>query len=109
MPLILSINTNINEFSLLLSNKDFINRIFKNYINIYNINYNLIAFITQPSDNHFICYFKCLKEEYPACLHYWFKYDDVNGVYKELKNFDLSLNNIQQSEAITILVYLKTN
>ena len=49
MPIILSINTNINDYNKLISYKEFINKIFLQKITLYNNNYNLLGFITQPS------------------------------------------------------------
>lgn len=62
VPLILSINTNINEFSTLLQKKDFINKVFKYNISLYHKNYKLISLVTAPTQNHFISYYKCLNE-----------------------------------------------
>ena len=42
MPCILSINTNINDYSELMKYNDFINKIFKNEIKLYNIDYKLV-------------------------------------------------------------------
>ena len=60
MPLILSINTNINYYNQLICYKEFINKIFLQKIKLYNNNYNLLDFITQPSFNHYIGYFKII-------------------------------------------------
>ena len=38
LPLILSINTNLSNFNLLLKNKDFLNKIMKNEITLYGKN-----------------------------------------------------------------------
>ena len=57
MPLILSINTNINEFNNLYKYKNTINKFFKSNIKIYNTNYSLISFFTQPQEYHFVSYF----------------------------------------------------
>ena len=46
MPFILSINTNINNYSELIKYNDFINKIFKNEIKLYNIDYKLVGFVT---------------------------------------------------------------
>ena len=57
MPYILSINTNINDYSELIKYKGFINKIFKYEFNLYDIDYKLVGFVTQPSSNHFYCLF----------------------------------------------------
>ena len=51
MPLILSFNTNINEYIKLKLYSDFINKIFADNIKLYNASYTLIAFVTQPNQN----------------------------------------------------------
>ena len=107
MPMILSFNMNINDFKNLLSFKDFINRIFKEKILVNKLNYKLISFITQPKPNHFVAYFQNQYLRYTSSLLKWFRFDDMVGVYKEIKNVELSLSNIRQSEAITLLIYLK--
>ena len=53
MPIILSINTNINDYNKLISYKEFINKIFLQKIKLYNNNYNLLGFITPPSFNNY--------------------------------------------------------
>ena len=58
LPLILSINTNLSNFNLLIKNKDFLNKIMKKEIKLYGEKYLLIGFITQPYQNHFVSYFK---------------------------------------------------
>lgn len=107
MPLILSIKTNINNFDDLLANKNFINKIFKNEIILYKQKYNLIGFVTQPYNNHFVAYLKNLNEHYINSLNIWFKFDDMNGIIKEIKNIVFALNNIRDSEGIVLLIYLK--
>ena len=68
MPLILSINININDYNQLNSNRDFINKIFLKKVTLYNYNYNLIAFITQPSSNLYIGYFQNFNSKYSKSL-----------------------------------------
>ena len=109
MPLILSINTNINVYDSLLKHKNFINEIFLENINIYNNNYKLIGFITQPKPKHFISYFKNYYQEFSNSLDKWFKFDDMKGYYEELKNYELAINNIRDSESIVLFIYLKNN
>ena len=58
MPYILSINTNINDYSELIKYNDFINKIFKKEIKLYNIYYKLVGFVIQPSIKHFAAYFE---------------------------------------------------
>ena len=60
LPLILSINTNLSNFNLLIKNKDFVNKIMKKEIKLYGEQYSLLGFITQPYQNHFVSYFKKL-------------------------------------------------
>ena len=57
IPLILSLNTNINEFAEVKKYNQFIFKIFKNEIILYETSYKLIGFITQPSVKHFAVYF----------------------------------------------------
>ena len=107
MPLFLSINININEYKKLVSFQKFINQIFINSINLYKNNYKLIAFVTQPKPNHYVCYFENYYNIYSSSLFKWFKFDDMNGHYKELKNIELSLSNIRDYEPVVLLIYLK--
>ena len=53
ISIILSINTNINDYNQLIAYKEFINKIFLQKIKLYNNNYNLLGFITPPSFNHY--------------------------------------------------------
>ena len=107
MPLILSINININDCNQLNSNRDFINKIFLKKVTLYNYNYNLIAFITQASSNHYIGYFQNFNNKYSKSLNKWFKFNDIKGYFSELNNPDLSLDNIRSSETVALLIYLK--
>ena len=107
MPLFLSINININEYKKLASFKKFINQIFIDNINLYKNNYKLIAFVTQPKPNHYVSYFENYYSIYASSLFKWFKFDDMNGHYKELKNIELSLPNIRDYEPVVLLIYLK--
>ena len=108
MPQILSFNTNVNEYSRLKDYTEFINKIFLDNIILYNTSYKLIAFVTQPQPKHFVSYFKNYFSKFSLCLNNWFKYDDTIGHYKELKNIEISLPNIRSSEAIVLLIYLKS-
>ena len=107
MPLILSINININDYNQLNANRDFINNIFLKKVALYNYNYNLIAFITQASSNHYIGYFQNFNNKYSKSLNKWFKFNDIKGYFSELNNPDLSLDNIRSSETVALLIYLK--
>ena len=109
MPIILSINTNINDYNKLISYKEFINKIFLQKITLYNNNYNLLGFITQPSFNHYIGYFENYYNKYSFSLNKWFKFNDFKGYYEELKNHQLSLENIRASESVVLFVYIKSN
>ena len=104
---ILSFNTNINEYTILLKKKDFINKIFKSNISIFHKKYELFRFVTMPHQNHFVSYFKCLNKKYPNSLNYWFKFDDIEGKYSKINNFDLSINNVRETESICLLIYFK--
>ena len=109
LPYVLSINTNISDYSSLINKKDFINKIFKENIVLYQTNYLLIGFVTLPIQNHFICYFKCLDKSYPESFNFWFRFDDLKGKYIKINNFDFSINNIRETEPISLLIYLKKN
>ena len=50
LPFILSINTNLDIYALLIKNKNFINRIMKRRVILYGQKYILIGFIMQASD-----------------------------------------------------------
>ena len=109
MPLFLSINININDYNKLCLYKNFINLIFLNKITIYNYNYKIIAFVTQPKQNHYIAYFENYYNQFTSSLNKWFQYNDMNGHFKKLKNIELSLENIRDFEPVALLVYLKTD
>ena len=81
MPLILSISININDFNQINSKRDFINKIFLKKLKFYNNIYNLIAFINQPSSNHYIGYFQNFKDNYSISLNKWFKFNDMKGYF----------------------------
>lgn len=107
IPPIISVNTNINDFNLLLDYKSFINKVFKKVIYLNKIKYNLVAFVTQPSALHFVCYFKNLNKNYPDSLCKWYKFDDTIGYYKEIHNVEYSLDNVRSSEDAVLFIYLK--
>ena len=98
-PPILSINTNVNNLNELLKYKDFINKIFKNMISVYNTNYDLIAFATQPYQNHYVYYFKNTDREFKESLFKWYKYDGLNGNYKDIKTADFRIYNMRSYKA----------
>ena len=87
--------------------KDFINKIFKYEVNLYDINYKLVGFVTQPSNNHFVAYFENNNERYPNCLKKWYKFDNLFHKYKKIKNNEFSLDNIRKGESISLLIYLR--
>ena len=107
MPYILSINTNINEYAEFIKYKDFINKIFKYEVNLYDIDYKLVGFVTQPSSNHFVAYQENNKEKYPISLKKWYKFNDLFPKYKDVKNTEFSLDNIRKGESISLLIYLR--
>ena len=107
MPLILSINTNLNEFDSMVDNKQFINALFKNKIELFGANYKLIGLMTQPYENHFKGYFINLNDKYDNSINKWFSFDDFKGIYIELKNKYITIDNIRSSEGICLLIYLK--
>ena len=72
MPLILSLNTNINEFKDLKKYSQFISKIFKNEIILYETSYKLIGFVTQPSIKHFVEYFENYNGKYIECIKKWY-------------------------------------
>ena len=109
MPLILSLNTNINEFAELKKYSQFISKIFKNEIILYETSYKLIGFVTQPSEKHFVAYFENCNEKYIECLKKWYKYDDLNSKYKVILNTEFALDNLRSGEGIALFVYLKNN
>ena len=79
MPLILSLNNNINEFTELKKYSQFISKIFKNELILYETSYKLIGFVTQPSVKHFKAYFENYNEKYIEYLNKWSKYGDLNS------------------------------
>ena len=109
MPLILTINTNLNEFDSMIDNKQFINALFKNKIELFGANYKLIGLMTQPHENHFKSYFINLNDKYDNSINKWFSFDDLKGIYIELKNQYITIDNIRSSEGICLLIYLKIN
>ena len=109
LPLILSINTNLSNFNLLIKNKDFLNKILKNEIILYGEKYLLLGFVTQPYQNHFVSYFKNYNQEYSKSVNIWFRFDDINGYIEKINNDFIALSNIRSSEGLSLLVYIKIN
>ena len=109
LPFILSINTNLSTYDLLIKNKKFITRIFKRNIVLYGQKYTLIGFITQPYQNHFISYFVNYNKEYQISIKQWFKYDDMNGIIEKINNDFIALDNIMDTEGLSLFIYLKEN
>ena len=105
--MILSINTNLATYDLLIKNKDSINKLFKREIIIYNQKYILIRFVTQPFQNHFISYFSNFNLNFNSSLNIWYKYDDLKGTWQKINNEVIALNNIQESEGLALFIYLK--
>jgi len=101
------INTNLATYDLLIKNKNFINRIMKRNIILYGQNYTLIGFITQPYPNHFISYFDCYNKEYQTNFKQWFKYDDMFGKIEKINNDVIALDNIMDTEGLSLFIYLK--
>ena len=58
MPLILTINANVEHYNDLLLNKNFMNKILKEKIVLYSNNYKLIGIITRTTEDHFISYYE---------------------------------------------------
>lgn len=86
LPLILSFNINVLNFSELSSTKYFINNILTNNIIIYNTNYQLISFVAQPSEDHYVCYFENNNIIYTDSINNWYRYDDTTVVIIKLNN-----------------------
>lgn len=107
LPIILSININVSNFVELSSTKIFINKIFTHNIKIYNTNYRLIGLVSQPNEDHYVCYFENKNIYYYDSLNLWYKYDDFNGVIIKLNNIIYALDNIRSTEAAALLVYIK--
>ena len=106
MPLILTINANVDHYNDLLSNKKFMNKIFKENIVLYKNNYKLIGLITQPIDDHFISYYENYTNIYNN-INNWIKFDDLEGYFYAIKNTQIALMNVRNTEGISLLIYLK--
>ena len=63
--------------------------------------------MTQPYENLFKSYFINLNEKFENSVNNWFSFDDLKGIYKELKNQYVTIDNIRSSEGICLLIYLK--
>ena len=63
--------------------------------------------MTQPKPNHYVAYFENYYESFLSSLNKWFEYDDIKDHYKEIKNIELSLENIRDYEPVVLLVYIK--
>lgn len=72
MPLILSINTNLNEFGYMIDKKQFNNTIFKNRIELFGCSYNLIGMMTQSYKNHFKSFFINLNKKFENSVNKWY-------------------------------------
>ena len=81
----------------------------KRNIIIYGHNYTLIGFITQPYQNHFIYYFVNNNKDYQTSTKQWFKYDDMNGIIEKINNDFIVLNNIMDTEGLSLFIYLRDN
>ena len=79
MTLVLSIKTNLNEYTELINNKKFINTTFKSRISLYNANYRLIGLIIQPCYDHFISYFEKIRDLHDNYNYRLYKYDAFIG------------------------------
>ena len=85
VPFILLLNMNLKDYNLVMNYKDIINKIFITEINLYGFNYQLIGLETQPSVNHFIIDFKNLNKDYKYSICYLFKYDYLEGYFKQIE------------------------
>ena len=99
MPLKLTINANLDHYNDLLLNKNFINKIFKEKIVLYNNNYKLIGIITQPTEDHFISYYENYNNIYNN-INNWFKFDDLEGYFYTIKNTQIALVNVRKTDGI---------
>ena len=107
LPMFLSVNINLSNFDELSSTKIFIKNIFSNEIKIYNTDYQLIGFVTQPTDDHYVCYFENNNTLYNNSLNNWYKYNDEDGRIIKLNNIIFALENIRSTEATALLIYKK--
>ena len=106
LPLILSINTNINDYNELVKYNNKINTIFKKGIQLYNQVYKLIGFVNQASFDHYVTFLNH-NDLYSKNILDWFIFDDLIGPYKLLNNTEFSLNNIRSSELAALIIYLR--
>ena len=84
MSYILSINTNINDYSELMKYKDFIYKIFKYENKLYIIDYKFFEFVRQSYITYFLTYFENYNEKYSNCLKNWYKFDDSFPKFKKI-------------------------
>ena len=109
LSFILSINTNLAIYHLLIKNNNFINKIIKRNIVLYGQNYSLIGFITQPHPNHFNSYFESYNKDYETSFKQWFKCDDMIGKIEKINNDLIALDNIMDTKGLSLFINLKEN
>ena len=81
----------------------------KRNIILYGQKYNLIGFVTQHNQNHFVSFFQYYIKDYQKSFKNWFKYDDMNGIIEKIINDFIALDNIMDTEGLSLFVYLKEN
>ena len=81
----------------------------KRNIILYGQKYILIGFVTQPYQNYFASYFQYYNKDYQKSFKHWFKYDDINGIIEKIINDFIALDNIMDTEGLSLFVYLKEN
>ena len=81
----------------------------KRNIILYGQKYNLIVFVAQLYQNHFVSYFQYYNKDYQKSFKHWFKYDDMNGIIEKINNDFIALDNIMDTEGLSLFVYLKEN
>ena len=84
MSYILSINTNITDYSELMKHNDFIYKIFKYENKLFIIDYKFVEFVTQPSITYLLTYFENYNEKYSNYLKNWYKFDDSFPKFKKI-------------------------
>ncbi len=81
----------------------------KRNIILYGQKYIWIGFVTQSYQNHFVSYFQYYNKDYQKSFKHWLKTDDMNGIIEKIINDFIALDNIMETEGLSLFVYLKEN
>jgi len=94
LPLILTFNISVLNFSELKKYIEDINFYFSEEIKIKNNIYKLIGLILYKNNKHYVSLFKNTNPDFLIDKNIWYYYDDVNEYVELLDNNNIGFNNI---------------